>query len=93
MPAWLDKLKTNLGLADEEEAQEQTLLQQLDQATTLGKKAGCRMLLPPETWLPCQSSFTALLKYKTSCAAPAGTCHWFCNLRQHRPHVDFHGGC
>ncbi|KAI3427102.1 hypothetical protein D9Q98_007041 [Chlorella vulgaris] len=36
MPLWVDKLKVNLGLA-EEEVQEQTLLQQLDAATTLDR--------------------------------------------------------
>lgn len=37
MAQWFDKLKTNLGLVEEEEQQEQTLLQQLDQATTLDR--------------------------------------------------------
>lgn len=37
MPAWLDKLKNGLGLEAEEEQQEQTLLQQLDEATTLDR--------------------------------------------------------
>jgi len=38
MPAWLDKLKNGLGLEQEaEEQQEQGLLQQLDQATTLDR--------------------------------------------------------
>ncbi|PSC75903.1 Vesicle transport SFT2B [Micractinium conductrix] len=36
MPAWLDKIKGGLGLAEEEPA-EQTLLQQLDEATTLDR--------------------------------------------------------
>lgn len=37
MPAWLDKMKTGLGLVDEEQQQEQTLLQQMDGATTLDR--------------------------------------------------------
>lgn len=35
MPAWFEKLKTNLGLQEEEPSGTQGLLQQLDEATTL----------------------------------------------------------
>ncbi|EFN56579.1 hypothetical protein CHLNCDRAFT_144275 [Chlorella variabilis] len=38
MPQWFDKLKTNLGLNEDGEAQqEQTLLQQMNEATTLDR--------------------------------------------------------
>ena len=37
MPAWLDGVKTRLGMIEEEEPAEQTLLQQLDSATTLDR--------------------------------------------------------
>ena len=37
MPAWLDAVKTRLGMIEEEPAAEQTLLQQLDAATTLDR--------------------------------------------------------
>lgn len=37
MPQWLDSLKTRMGLAEEEAAAEQGLLQQFNEATTLDK--------------------------------------------------------
>jgi hypothetical protein len=37
MPQWFDRLRTSIGLQEEEEQQEQTLLQQFNEATTLDR--------------------------------------------------------
>lgn len=46
MPAWLDRMKVGLGLQEEEQGT-QSLLSQLDEATTLNRQA-CR-------WLSCRA--------------------------------------
>ncbi len=40
MPAWLDRMKSAVGLAEEEEQAEAGLLQQLDEATSEWSRAG-----------------------------------------------------
>ena len=73
MPAWLDKIKGGLGLAEEEPA-EQTLLQQLDEATTLDRTqvrqgGGCRRAgLPPP--LPVHRRALGCRPELTTCIVP-----------------------